>query len=313
MRPLSGRPAATDADRQRPTATDSDRGLENGMDTMLFDTPAIRALIELAIAEDVGTGDLTTMATVPPEQQGHAVVRAKQDLVICGLQLFGQVMRRVDPAIVCTPLVDEGGPVTTGTDVIDIRGPVAGILIGERPALNFIGRTAGIATATRACVDAVAGHRAVIVDTRKTLPGYRALDKYAVRMGGGRNHRTALDAGILIKENHIRAAGSITAAIRQARAVGSHLIKVEVEVEDLAGLDEALAAGAELILLDNMDTETLRAAVSRAAGRALLEASGNMVRRRLAEVAATGVDLISMGALTHSVVAADLSLRLLET
>jgi len=279
---------------------------------MFFDTPAVRALIELALGEDFATGDLTTLATVDAARLGHAIVRAKQAAVICGLPLFARLMSRVDPDITCTALVAEGARVAAGTEVIDIRGPVAGILIGERPALNFIGRMSGIATATRQCVDAVAHHSTRIVDTRKTLPGYRALDKYAVRMGGGHNHRTALDAGILIKENHIRAAGSITAAVRQARAVGSHLLKVEVEVEDLAGLDEALAAGAELILLDNMTTAMLREAVSRTAGRALLEASGNMRLGRLAEVAATGVDLISMGALTHSVNAADLSLRLTD-
>jgi len=194
--------------------------------------------------------------------------------------------------------------------VIELEGPLASILTAERTALNFLQRMSGIATATHAYVEATRPHKAKIADTRKTLPGFRALDKYAVRMGGGRNHRTSLDAGILVKENHTVAAGSVAEAVRRARQVGSHLLRVEVEVETLADLEEALAAGAEVVLLDNMDTPTLHAAVKQAAGRAILEASGNMTLPRIPEVAATGVDYISVGALTHSVEAADFSLRI---
>ena len=177
-------------------------------------------------------------------------------------------------------------------------------------ALNFLQRMSGVATLTRQYVRAIAGTRARIADTRKTIPGFRSLDKYAVRMGGGVNHRTALDAGILVKENHTHAAGSIGEAVRRARQAGSHLLRVEVEVESLDDLDRALLAGAEVVLLDNMDLATLRQAVLRTAGRALLEASGNMTLDRVRAVAETGVDLISVGAITHSAVAADLSLRL---
>lgn len=286
---------------------------------MWFEHPQLRQLIEMALAEDVGSGDHATAACLPAGLLGRAHVRAKTPLVLCGGPLFAQVLQRVDPAIRCTLHAAEGEAVAAGAVVLSIDGPLGPILTAERTALNFLQRCSGIATQTRQFVQAVAGTQARITDTRKTLPGYRVLDKYAVRMGGGANHRTALDAGILVKENHTHAAGSIAAAVRQARGVGSHLLRVEVEVETLAGLDEALAAGAEVVLLDNMDLATLREAVERTAahgmlhrggGRALLEASGNMTLDRVAAVAATGVDLISVGALTHSVVAADLSLRI---
>ena len=277
---------------------------------MWFDTPALRTLIDLALAEDVGTGDHATEATLDPARIGHASVRAKSDAVMCGSAVFVLVMQRFDPRIVARVIVADGTRVTHGTVVIELDGPLASILTAERIALNFLQRMSGIATATRAYVDATQPHLARIADTRKTLPGYRALDKYAVRMGGGHNHRTALDAGILVKENHTMAAGSVAEAVRRARNVGSHLLRVEVEVETLADLEEALQAGAEVVLLDNMDTATLRQAVVQTAGRAILEASGNMTLARIPEVAATGVHFISVGALTHSVEAADFSLRI---
>ncbi len=277
---------------------------------MWFDTPALRTLIDLALAEDVGTGDHATEATLDPARIGHASVRAKSDSVMCGGAVFVLVMQRFDPRIVARVIVADGTRVTHGTVVIELDGPLASILTAERIALNFLQRMSGIATATRAYVDATEPHPARIADTRKTLPGYRALDKYAVRMGGGHNHRTALDAGILVKENHTMAAGSVAEAVRRARNVGSHLLRVEVEVETLADLEEALQAGAEVVLLDNMDTATLRQAVVQTAGRAILEASGNMTLARIPEVAATGVNFISVGALTHSVEAADFSLRI---
>lgn len=277
---------------------------------MWFEHPQIRALVEMALAEDVGSGDHATMACLQPQAQGVAWVRAKAPAVLCGAPLFAQVLQRVDPQVCVERLAEEGQQVAPGQKVLRITGSLASILTGERTALNFLQRLSGIATQTHAFVAAVAGTGARIADTRKTLPGYRVLDKYAVRMGGGSNHRTALDAGILIKENHTHAAGSITAAVLAARKVGSHLLRVEVEVESLDGLREALAAGAEVVLLDNMDLPTLRQAVQLTAGRALLEASGNMSLERVRAVAETGVDLISVGALTHSVIAADLSLRI---
>jgi nicotinate-nucleotide pyrophosphorylase (carboxylating) len=277
---------------------------------MWFDSPPVRTLVDLALAEDIGTGDHATLATIGPEQQGRATVRAKSDAVVCGLPLFALVMHRVDPALTVRLLCAEGTAVAAGAPVLEVGGRLASILTAERTALNFLQRLSGIATQTRAFVDAVRPYPTRIADTRKTLPGFRSLDKYAVRTGGGVNHRTALDAGVLIKENHTLAAGSITAAVLGARAVGSHLLKVEVEVESLADLQEALTAGAEAILLDNMTLDQLRQAVQLVAGRALLEASGNMTLDRVNVVAATGVNLISVGALTHSVTAADFSLRL---
>lgn len=277
---------------------------------MWFEHPQVRALIEMALSEDVGTGDHATLACLDPAQQGVAWVRAKGPAVLCGAPLFAQVLQRVDPRIDVEILVAEGQAVAVGQPVLRIAGSLASILTGERTGLNFLQRMSGIATQTRAFVEAVAGTGARITDTRKTLPGYRSLDKYAVRMGGGHNHRTALDAGILVKENHTHAAGSIGEAVRRARGVGSHLLRVEVEVETLDGLLQALQAGAEVVLLDNMDAATLVKAVEINAKRALLEASGNMTLDRVRAVAETGVDLISVGALTHSVVAADLSLRI---
>ena len=277
---------------------------------MWFDTPATRTLIDLALTEDVGTGDHATEATLDPARLGHATVRAKSDAVLCGSAVFALVMQRFDARIAVRSLVPDGTVVAPGTVVLALEGPLASILTAERIALNFLQRMSGIATETRTYVDATRPHKAKIADTRKTLPGYRALDKYAVRVGGGHNHRTALDAGILIKENHTVAAGSVAKAVHLARQVGSHLLRVEVEVETLADLEEALAAGAEVVLLDNMDTATLRQAVVQTAGRAILEASGNMTLSRIPEVAATGVDFISVGALTHSVQAADFSLRI---
>ncbi|HAN30136.1 MAG TPA: carboxylating nicotinate-nucleotide diphosphorylase [Myxococcales bacterium] len=277
---------------------------------MWFDTPAIRHLIDLGLTEDVGTGDTATLATVPPTLYGQAAVTAKAPVVICGGPLFALVMQRVDADLEVTLSTDEGQRVESGTEVISIAGRVSSILTAERLALNFMGRLSGIATMARRCADEVSETSTVVVDTRKTLPGFRSLDKYAVRVGGCANHRSALDAGIMIKENHIMAAGSLSAAVQAAKAVGSHLLKIEVEIEGLDQLQEAIEAGADVIMLDNMNNEQLRRAVELTQGRALLEASGNMSIERLASVAATGVDFISMGALTHSVCVGDLSLRL---
>jgi len=277
---------------------------------MFFDTPALRTLIDLALQEDVGIGDAATLTTVPAGQRGVATVRAKATTIFAGGPVFALVMRRVDPALRVTLHAAEGDHVADGTTVITIEGAIASILTAERTALNFLGRSCGIAAATRQAVDAVAGTRTIVLDTRKTLPGFRMLDKYAVRVGGGGNHRSALDSGVLLKENHVAAAGGVAAAVRAAKAGAAHLLKVEVEVETLADLDEAIAAGADIVMLDNMDLAMTAEAVRRAAGRVQLEASGNMTLERLRAVAETGVDFISIGGLTHTVRAADLSLRL---
>ena len=276
-------------------------------------SPLLERLIDLALEEDLGTGDVTTQALIPPELQGEAHIRAKQDLVVAGLPLAARVFRKVDANLIFEAQVEEGQEVASGTVLARLSGPVAAILSGERTALNFLQRLSGVATFTRQMVGLIAGAQAALVDTRKTTPGWRALEKYAVRLGGARNHRAGLYDGVLIKNNHITAAGSITRAVKQAREQAHHLLKIEVEVPDLPGLEEALAAGADVIMLDNMDEATMAQAVKITAGRVLLEASGSMSAARLAQVAATGVNLISMGALTHSAPAADIHLRLIKT
>jgi nicotinate-nucleotide pyrophosphorylase (carboxylating) len=276
-------------------------------------SPHLDRLIDLALEEDLGPGDVTTQALVDPELQGEAHIRAKATLVVAGLPVAARVFQKLDAKLVFAAAVDDGQEVTKGTVLARLTGPVASILTGERVALNFLQRLSGIATFTRTMVAQVAGSTAVLVDTRKTTPGWRSLEKYAVRLGGGRNHRLGLYDGVLIKNNHLTAVGSISEAVRQAKARTHPLLKIEVEVTDLHGLEEALNAGADRILLDNMDDATLRRAVEINRGRALLEASGSMTRERLPLVAATGVDFISMGALTHSAPAVDIHLRLMKT
>ena len=280
----------------------------------------IDQVVEHALVEDLSAGDPTTDGLIPPELQGRALVIAKAHGVLAGSALAEAVWNRVDPDVVVTLLLSDGSalhPLDTEqgieADVIaEVVGPMAAILKGERTVLNFMQRMSGIATETRRYVDAVKPYPAVILDTRKTVPGLRTLDKYAVAAGGGKNHRRNLGDGILIKDNHIAAAAScgltIGQAIEQLRKTAPHAMKIEVEVEDLAQVDEALAAGAEILLLDNMTGEMMAESVSRANGKALTEASGNIVLKNVAEVAATGVNMISVGALTHSVKALDLSL-----
>jgi nicotinate-nucleotide pyrophosphorylase (carboxylating) len=282
------------------------------MDTML-NSAHLDRLIDLALEEDIGPGDVTTQALVDPELQGEAHIRAKAALVVAGLAVAARVFQKLDTKVVFAAAVDDGQEVEKGTVLARLTGPVASILNGERVALNFLQRLSGIATFTRAMAAQVAGTQAVLVDTRKTTPGWRVLEKYAVRLGGGRNHRLGLFDGVLIKNNHLTAVGSISQAVRQAKARAHHLLKIEVEVTDLNGLEEALSAGADLILLDNMDDATLKKAVELTRGRAVLEASGSMTKDRLPQVAATGVNLISMGALTHSAPAVDIHLRLVKT
>ncbi len=265
-------------------------------------------LVARALAEDIGPGDVTARL-LPAELMGSATILTKSELVLAGAAAFTETYRQVDPSVRVEFSVAEGTRVPSRTAVGQVHGPARALLTGERTALNFIQRLCGIATFARACVDAVEGTRTRIVDTRKTTPGLRALEKAAVRAGGAHNHRFGLFDGVLIKDNHIAALGGVAAAVARARAEAHHLLKVECEVTTLVELDEAIAAGADVVLLDNMSTATMREAVQRAAGRVVLEASGNMTLERLAEVAATGVDLISLGALTHTVRAADISLE----
>ena len=282
------------------------------MDTVL-NSPHLDRLIDLALEEDIGPGDVTTQALVDPALQGEAHIRAKAALVVAGLPVAARVFQKLDAKVVFDAAVDDGQEVTPGTVLARLTGPAASILTGERLALNFLQRLSGVATFTRAMAARVAGSKAVLVDTRKTTPGWRVLEKYAVRLSGGHNHRLGLYDGVLIKNNHLTAVGSIREAVLQAKARAHHLLKIEVEVTDLEGLEEALNAGADLILLDNMDDATLCRAVKITRGRALLEASGSMTPDRLPQVAATGVNLISMGALTHSAPAVDIHLRLIRT
>ncbi len=273
-----------------------------------------QALIARALEEDIGFGDITTLSTVPAERTLTATILSRQTGVIAGLEVAAEVFRAVDPALHLELLVAEGAAVTPDAQVARIAGSARSILTAERTALNFLGRLSGIATLAARAVAAVAGTQAAIVDTRKTTPGLRALEKYAVRVGGARNHRFALDDGILIKDNHIAAAGGIGPAIAGARKHAPHLLKIEVECETLEQVREALAAGADVILLDNMSVGQQREAVAlirQHDPRVLIEASGNIGTdpERLAAVAATGVDFISLGALTHSAPNFDLSLE----
>jgi nicotinate-nucleotide pyrophosphorylase (carboxylating) len=272
--------------------------------------PQVDRLIELALEEDIGGGDVTTQALIPPEKKGAAQIRAKQRLVVAGLSVAARVFLKLDSEVHFLPLAADGQEVEAGQVLAQLRGPVAAILTGERVALNFLMRLSGIATFTRRVVAAVRDFPVAVVDTRKTTPGWRVLEKHAVRVGGAQNHRFGLYDGVLIKNNHLTAMGSITEAVRQARQKTHQLLKIEVEVTDVQGVEEALAAGADLIMLDNMDDAAMAEAVKLAQGRALLEASGGMTLERLPKVAATGVNFISMGALTHSAPAVDIHLRL---
>lgn len=269
----------------------------------------IRRAIQAALAEDVGPGDVTSQATLPAELWYNGRFLAKAPGIIAGLGVVAQVFAAVDPAIRLTPLVADGDRVERGTIIAEISGPARGLLTGERTALNFLQRMSGIASLTRRFVDAVAGTNAVILDTRKTAPGLRAVDKWAVRLGGGQNHRYGLYDMVLIKDNHIAAVGGISEAVARARSAAQNL-PIEVEVKNLAELEEALALNVDRIMLDNMSLAEMREAVERANGRCPLEASGNVSLETVTAIAATGVDYISSGALTHSVMALDISLDL---
>ena len=271
-------------------------------------------IVTRALAEDVAWGDLTTDALVPSILTARAEVLVKAGGVVAGLAVMARVFQLVDPTIAADFLASDGDRVQPGQVVARFTGPARALLTGERVALNFAQRLSGIATETRRYVDAVAGTNATIVDTRKTTPGLRSLEKYAVRMGGGQNHRRNLSDGILIKDNHLVAISGASGTLAQAVALGRkrwpHTVKVEVEVDRIDQIELALAAGADIVLLDNMDPPTMRAAVSLIGGRARTEASGGITLTSVRAVAETGVDLISVGALTHSIRALDISLEL---
>ncbi len=266
-------------------------------------------IIVMALKEDAPFGDVTTMGTVPEDATAFGQFIAKDNGVLCGIDIARRTFELVGGDFELITHLSDGEGVKNGDVIAKISGNARTILTGERIALNLMQRASGIATVTAEAVKAVAGTKAKIADTRKTMPGLRLLDKYAVRIGGGVNHRFNLSDGILIKDNHISASGSITRAIQSAKKSCPHTLKIEVEVESFAQLEEALSAGADIIMLDNMSVEDMARAVQIVNGRAMTEASGNMGERDLAAVASSGVDLISIGALTHSVKALDISLK----
>ncbi|MDP9234176.1 MAG: carboxylating nicotinate-nucleotide diphosphorylase [Actinomycetota bacterium] len=274
-----------------------------------LDARRLELLIDRFIDEDVGRGDVTTESLIPEGARGSAHIEVRRHAIVAGLDAARTCFERVGGAIRWRALADDGDQVATGTVVARVEGSMRAILTAERTALNLLGRLSGIATLTREFVDALQGTPVRVVDTRKTTPGMRLLEKHAVRAGGARNHRFGLDDGILIKDNHLAAVGGITEAVTRMREVAPHGLLVEVEVQDLAGLDAALAAGAQAILLDNMTPELVREAVVRAGGKALLEASGGITLDNVRSYAEAGVDLISIGALTHSAPAIDVSLE----
>lgn len=271
---------------------------------------AARILIKLALKDDVGHGDITTNSIVPSETRRKAKMVAKADGVIAGLPVAEMVFRTLDPDLIWNMSVQEGDRVKNGDILVEFEGTYRALLTGERTALNFLQRLSGIATMAAKYTDAVKDFQTVILDTRKTLPGYNQLDKYAVKTGGASNHRHGLHDMAMIKDNHIEVAGGITAAVKAVRNSIEEGIKIEVETTTLEQVQEAIDAGADIIMLDNMDNETMRKGVELIAGRAKVEASGNITLERLREVAATGVDYISIGALTHSVSALDISQRI---
>ncbi|WP_430974248.1 carboxylating nicotinate-nucleotide diphosphorylase [Sunxiuqinia rutila] len=273
---------------------------------------AAKTLIQLALDEDVATGDITTDNLIPAETRRKAYMVAKADGVIAGLPIAEMVFRHFDESLVWEPQVEEGARVTNGTVLVRFEASYRALLTAERTALNFFQRLSGIATMSAKYADAVKDTKTVILDTRKTLPGFRMLDKYAVKTGGASNHRIGLYDMVMIKDNHIEVAGGITPAVEQIKSKIPADIKIEVETTTLEQVKEAVEAKADIIMLDNMDNETMTKAVQLIAGRAKVEASGNMTIERLKGVAATGVDYISIGALTHSVQAMDISQRLEE-
>jgi nicotinate-nucleotide pyrophosphorylase (carboxylating) len=271
-------------------------------------SPHVDRLIRTALEEDIGPGDVTTAATVAPGTLARAELVAKEDFLLAGIGVARRVFELLDEQVAFECLIEDGLAVKRGEVIAWLKGEAASLLQGERVALNLLQRLSGVATLTARFVEEIAGTGATIVDTRKTTPGLRALEKYAVRIGGGGNHRMALYDGVLIKENHVAAAGGITTAVTRARRQAPHTLKIEVEVRNLQEVAEALEAGADILLLDNMDLTQLRAAVEQVGGRAVTEASGGVNLETVRAIAETGVDLISVGALTHSYRSVDISM-----
>jgi nicotinate-nucleotide pyrophosphorylase (carboxylating) len=273
-------------------------------------TPAVQRLLDLALEEDVGRGDVTSASVIDETQEAEAEIVAAERAVVCGLGVVEAVFTRFDWRTRVRMKVSDGDPAAPGSVVATVRGPAAALLAGERTALNFLQHLSGIATLTHAFVAAAEGVKVRVTDTRKTVPGLRALEKYAVRMGGGANHRSDLASGVLIKDNHIALVGSVREAVRRARANAPHGLRIAVEVDNLAQLDEALEAGAEGILLDNFQVRDMAEAVKRVRERrpqVVIEASGGVTLDRIHEISKTGVDVVSIGALTHSARAVNFS------
>jgi nicotinate-nucleotide pyrophosphorylase (carboxylating) len=278
---------------------------------MINDLIYLDNIIQRALEEDMGPGDVTTDSIIDPHATGKAALLAKENMILAGLPLFSMVFALLDPELQFEYLRQDGAAVQAGETICRISGRLAPILKAERTALNFVQRMSVIATLTNDYIERAGRGKVKILDTRKTVPGLRALDKYAVRMGGGFNHRIGLFDGILIKDNHIAAAGSITKAVELAKANSPHTLKVEVEVENLIGVQEALDSGADIIMLDNMPIDTMKQAVRLINRKALVEVSGGVTLGNIPEIADIGVDFISVGALTHSAKAMDLSLEIL--
>ena len=268
----------------------------------------LKDIVNRALREDIGTGDITTQSIVPEKYVTTGFIKAKEAGVVAGLDVARAVFLRLCPELFYQSRVKDGERVTVGQTLARVEGDARAILTGERVALNFLQRMSGIATRTAHLSGLIVGEKAKLVDTRKTTPGIRVLEKYAVRVGGGQNHRFGLYDAILIKDNHIRVAGSIAEAVARARAHAPFSAKVEVEVESIEGVEEAVQAGADIIMLDNMTSQTMKRAVELVAGRALLEASGCINEKTIKDIAKTGVDFISVGGLTHSVRSLDISL-----
>jgi nicotinate-nucleotide pyrophosphorylase (carboxylating) len=275
-----------------------------------MDSIGTKNLIQEALREDIGSGDITTDNLVDAHQTGKGVIIAKEPLVLAGIDVVRQVFHCLDSDIQFDSALADGHKADSGETLIRVQGGLTALLKGERTALNFLQRLSGIATRVADHVQALRGHSVRLVDTRKTTPGWRVLEKYAVRVGGGFNHRMGLYDGVLIKDNHIAAVGGVAQAINRIRNRVSHLVKIEVEVSDLEEVAQALAAGADVIMLDNMALPEIREAVALIDRAALVEVSGNVRRADLLELAATGVDIISMGALTHGARAVDISMRI---
>jgi len=271
---------------------------------------SLDSLIELAFEEDIGIGDITTESTVPPSQKGIGILQAKSEGIVAGLPVAEQTFRKLDETLIFRALVKDGDAVTAGMSIAEVQGSAKTILMGERTALNFLQRLSGVATLTSKFVKTIADYDVKIVDTRKTTPGWRALQKYAVRVGGGHNHRFGLYDGILIKDNHIVAAGGIHNAVKRAKEAAPHTAKIEVEVETIEQVNEALDAGVDILLLDNMSLDMMQQVVKLVANQAVTEASGGITLEKVQAVASTGVDFISVGALTHSAMPLDISLKL---